>query len=127
MMNLAIFERMPRPGRDAGTWGYLANAFVLAPYRNQGIGALLLAALVADADDHGYVRVVLRPSERSIPFYQRAGFTPDGGFLIRHAPRPSACGYSSEAASARIRATIRSASSSPIGTKSSMVSPRSDE
>jgi GNAT superfamily N-acetyltransferase len=87
MMNLALFERMPRPGRDAGTWGYLANAFVLGPYRNQGIGARLLAALVAHADDHGYIRVVLRPSERAIPFYQRAGFTADGGFLIRYAPQ----------------------------------------
>ena len=46
MMNLAVFERMPRPGRDAGTWAYLANAFVLAPYRNQGIGGLLLSALL---------------------------------------------------------------------------------
>jgi GNAT superfamily N-acetyltransferase len=88
MMNLAIFERMPRAGRDAGTWGYLANAFVLAAYRNQGVGAGLLAALLAHADDHGYVRVVLRPSERSVPFYQRAGFTPDGGFMVRHPPRP---------------------------------------
>ena len=88
MMNLAIFERMPRPGHDdAGTWGYLANAFVLASYRNRGVGARLLAALLAHADDHGYLRVVLRPSERAIPFYQRAGFTADGGFLIRYAPR----------------------------------------
>jgi len=46
MMNLAIFERMPRPGRDAGTWAYLANAFVLRPHRNQGIGGLLLNALL---------------------------------------------------------------------------------
>ena len=88
MMNLAIFERMPRPGHDdAGTWGYLANAFVLASYRNRGVGARLLAALLAHADGHGYLRVVLRPSERAIPFYQRAGFTADGGFLIRYAPR----------------------------------------
>jgi len=84
MMNLVIFERMPRPGRDTGTWGYLANAFVLAPYRNQGIGAALLAALLTYADDHGYIRVVLRPSQRAIPFYQRAGFAADGGFLVRY-------------------------------------------
>ena len=87
MVNLAIFERMPRPGRDAGTWGYLANAFVLAPYRNRGIGARLLSALVAHADVHSYVRVVLRPSERSVLFYQRAGFTADGDFMVRHRPR----------------------------------------
>ena len=83
MMNLAVFERMPRPGRDAGTWGYLANAFVLEPYRNQGIGRLLLDALLAHAEAEGYVRVVLRPSERSMRFYRRAGFTADGGFLVR--------------------------------------------
>jgi GNAT superfamily N-acetyltransferase len=88
MMNLVIFERMPRPGRDSGIWGYLANAFVLAPCRNQGIGARLLAALLTHADAHDYIRVVLRPSERAIPFYQRAGFAADGGFLIRYAPRP---------------------------------------
>jgi GNAT superfamily N-acetyltransferase len=83
MMNLALFERMPHPGGDAGTWGYLSNAFVLQPHRNQGIGALLLNALVAHADDHGYLRIVLRPSQRAIPFYNRADFTPEGGFLVR--------------------------------------------
>ena len=84
MMNLVVFERMPRPGRDAGTWGYLANAFVLAAYRDQGIGSLLLGALAAYADEHDYVRIVLRPSERAISFYERLGFRPDGGFLTRH-------------------------------------------
>lgn len=74
MMNLAVFERMPRPGRDPGAWGYLGNAFVLAAYRDQGIGSQLMRALLAYADDHGYLRVVLSPSERSVPFYQRFGF-----------------------------------------------------
>lgn len=84
MMNLAVFERMPRPGRDAGTWGYLANAFVLAAYRNQGIGSLLLRALLAHADEHDYVRVVLRPSPRSVPFYRRFGFAADNELLVRY-------------------------------------------
>ena len=61
MMNLAVFSRMPQPGRDASSWGYLGNAFVLAAYRGQGIGSLLLRALLGYADDHDYVRVVLRP------------------------------------------------------------------
>ena len=72
---------------DAGTWGYLANAFVLAAYRDQGIGSLLLRALLGHADDHGYVRVVLRPSQRAIPFYERLGFRPDEGLLVRPAER----------------------------------------
>ena len=87
MMNLAVFERMPQPGRDAGTWGYLANSFVLAVHRNQGIGSLLLRALLAHADGHGYLRVVLSPSQRAVPFYQRAGFTFDAGLLVRRQQR----------------------------------------
>jgi GNAT superfamily N-acetyltransferase len=87
MMHLAVFDRMPQPGRDAGSWGYLANSFVLAACRNQGIGSLLLRALLAHADDHGYVRVVLHPAERAIPFYLRAGFTMDTGLLVRHGQR----------------------------------------
>lgn len=84
MMNLSVFDRMPQPGRDPGTWGYLANAFVLAAYRNQGIGSLLLRALLAYADERGYVRVVLSPSQRSVPFYQRFGFGADSGLMVRH-------------------------------------------
>jgi GNAT superfamily N-acetyltransferase len=83
MMNLVIFERMPRPGLETGTWGYLANAFVLAASRNQGIGGQILAAVIDYADQHQYVRIVLRPSERAVPFYRRSGFVPDGGFMVR--------------------------------------------
>src|SRR5450755_4064684 len=35
MMNLVLFERMPRPGPDPGQWGYLANAYVRPEYRNR--------------------------------------------------------------------------------------------
>jgi GNAT superfamily N-acetyltransferase len=73
-MNLAVFERMPRPGRAASRWGYLGNAFVLAAYRNQGVGRQLLDAALEYARQNGFARVVLSPSERAIPFYERAGF-----------------------------------------------------
>jgi GNAT superfamily N-acetyltransferase len=86
MMNLAVFDRMPSPGRDAGSWGYLGNAFVLAAFRDQGIGSRLLHALLRYADDRGYVRVVLSPSQRSVPFYGRFGFGPDSGLIVRRHP-----------------------------------------
>jgi GNAT superfamily N-acetyltransferase len=73
-MNLSVFERMPRPGRAPSRWGYLGNAFVLAAYRNQGIGRQLLDAVLGYASENRFARVVLSPSERSIPFYERAGF-----------------------------------------------------
>jgi GNAT superfamily N-acetyltransferase len=86
MVNLVAFDRMPGPGWDARSWGYLSNAFVLAAYRSQGIGSLLVGALLGYADDHGYARVVLHPSERSVPFYGRLGFSADDILLIRHRP-----------------------------------------
>ncbi|MDR2988352.1 MAG: GNAT family N-acetyltransferase [Nocardiopsaceae bacterium] len=86
MMNLAVFERMPRPGRAPSRWGYLGNAFVLAAHRNQGIGGQLLSALLGYADENGFVRVVLSPSARSVPFYERAGFGPADALMLRTPP-----------------------------------------
>jgi GNAT superfamily N-acetyltransferase len=86
MMNLAIFERMPRPGRAPSHWGYLGNAFVLAAYRSQGVGSQLISAVLSYADENGFARVVLSPSERSIPFYERAGFGPANGLMVRTPP-----------------------------------------
>jgi len=83
MTNLAIFERMPRPGRAPSRWGYLGNAFVLAAYRNRGIGGQLVSAVLAYADENGFARVVLSPTQRSIPFYQRAGFGPANALMLR--------------------------------------------
>ena len=42
---------------------------MLAAYRNEGIGGQLLRALLGYADEEGFVRVLLSPSERSVPFY----------------------------------------------------------
>jgi GNAT superfamily N-acetyltransferase len=76
MVNLAVFERMPRPGVASSRWGYLANAYVRPDLRDSGVGRLLVDALMAYARDAGLVRVVLSPSERSVRFYERTGFGP---------------------------------------------------
>jgi GNAT superfamily N-acetyltransferase len=82
MLNLSVFERMPRPGRPGSSWGYVGNVFVLAAHRNQGIGARLLDAALAHARRCGFARVVLSPSERAIPFYARAGFRPATSLMV---------------------------------------------
>jgi GNAT superfamily N-acetyltransferase len=81
-INLSVFERMPRPGRAPSRWGYLGNAFVLAPYRNQGIGRQILDEVLRYASENGFVRVVLGPTERSVPFYRRAGFRPADALML---------------------------------------------
>jgi GNAT superfamily N-acetyltransferase len=74
MATLFEYRRMPRPGRPDARWGYLGNMFVREEFRNRGIGSALLAAIVAAADERGYVRLVLSPSAPALPFYRRAGF-----------------------------------------------------
>ena len=76
MVNLAFFERMPRPDQAGSRWCYLGNAYVLPKHRDRGVGAALLAAAVDHARACDAMRLVLSPSERSAPFYRRAGFGP---------------------------------------------------
>ncbi len=49
------------------------------------LGRRLLDSAVSYADDHDFARVVLSPSERSIPFYERAGFIPASNLIVRPA------------------------------------------
>ena len=87
MMNLSVFERMPRPGHAPSRWGYLGNAFILAAYRDQGIGTQLLGAVLSYADENDFARIVLSPSDRSVAFYQRAGFGPADSLMLRTPPQ----------------------------------------
>lgn len=93
MATLLEYRRMPLPGRPDGAWGYLGNMFVLAGHRDRGVGGALLTTVLAAADARGYVRVVLSPSARSVPFYRRAGFLDagpaagDDRLLVRPAQR----------------------------------------
>jgi GNAT superfamily N-acetyltransferase len=82
MVNLTVFDRMPAPGRTPSQWGYLGNAFVLPAWRSRGIGTALLTALLDHARAERFTRIVLHPSERSLPFYQRAGFGPATSLLV---------------------------------------------
>lgn len=84
MVNLLVFTRMPRPGETRSSqWGYLANCYVRPEHRNGGLGARMLDALTSYADEQGFVRVVLSPSERSVPFYARGGFEPATSLMVR--------------------------------------------
>ena len=79
MATLYEFRRMPRPGRMDSRWGYLGNMFVRADCRNRGVGSALISAVIEAAEQRRYVRVVLSPTARSVPFYRRAGFVDADG------------------------------------------------
>jgi GNAT superfamily N-acetyltransferase len=86
MVSLAVFQRMPRPGRPSGRWGYLGNAYVRAEHRSSGVGTTLITALLDYADAHRLERVVLSPSQRSVPLYRRLGFGAADMLLARLLP-----------------------------------------
>lgn len=83
MVNVLVFTRMPKPGSDPSRWGYLANFYVRREQRNSGLGTAMLDALTEHADREGFVRIVLSPSDRSIPFYERGGFREAYDLMVR--------------------------------------------
>jgi GNAT superfamily N-acetyltransferase len=87
MLNLLVFTRMPRPGQERpNRWGYLANVFVRPEHRGGGLGSRLLATCTTYADEQAFARVVLSPSERSVPLYTRGGFEPATSLMVRPGP-----------------------------------------
>ena len=87
MLNMLVFTRMPKPGSARRPWsprrGYAANVFGLPDRRDAGLGRLLVDAVTSYADEQGFARLVLAPSERSVPLYPRAGFGPATSLMVR--------------------------------------------
>jgi GNAT superfamily N-acetyltransferase len=66
--------KVPKPSKLDDRFGYVTNVHARETYRNQGIGSELLKRLQAWALEQDMEFLVVWPSERSVPFYQRAGF-----------------------------------------------------
>jgi GNAT superfamily N-acetyltransferase len=76
MANGQVFSRMPAAGRAPARWLYAANVFVAEQHRRHGVGRLLMQELIDFARRRSMVRVVLAPSEESVPLYESLGFRP---------------------------------------------------
>jgi GNAT superfamily N-acetyltransferase len=74
VMSVAIVRKIPRPGNLHGRWGYLANSYALPEVRNAGVGSQLLAAITTWAIGESLELLVVWPSDKAYPFYERAGF-----------------------------------------------------
>ncbi|MCK6374852.1 MAG: GNAT family N-acetyltransferase [Zoogloea sp.] len=58
--------------------GHIGRMAVLAGWRGRGVGALLLQALIDEAQRRGMTRVVLNAQTHALGFYARFGFVPEG-------------------------------------------------
>ena len=74
VMSIRKVKKVPKLGALDRYWGYLTNCYVLPDYRNQGIGTELLSAVTNWAKEEQLELLIVWPSDRSCPFYDRAGF-----------------------------------------------------
>lgn len=81
-MWLQTVHRVPVPGKRAGPIGHLTNVYVAPEHRNSGLGGQMLD--VTDwCRSKGYSVLIVWPTERSRPFYGRAGFArPDEPLVL---------------------------------------------
>jgi GNAT superfamily N-acetyltransferase len=72
---LAVFDRIPQPRDVERLAGNVQSVFVLEAFRNHGIGGALVEAVIAHARARGAGYLIVHPSQRAYPLYERLGFT----------------------------------------------------
>lgn len=65
---------MSDPYSDNTPVGYVTNFYVTPSQRNKGAGSVLLEALKQHSRSVGFDTLIVWPSERSSPLWQRSGF-----------------------------------------------------
>ena len=80
-MAVRVQEGVPRPATSRDRWGWLTDCYTIPEERSKGHGAGLLAAIRSWAVEEGLELLLVSPSDRSVPFYGRAGFVPAGEWL----------------------------------------------
>ena len=73
-----LVEKVPNPVVEPESLGYVSSLYVRPRYRGRGVGDALLRNALEFCRGHGVDTVVLWPSPRSIPLYQRHGFRRQG-------------------------------------------------
>jgi GNAT superfamily N-acetyltransferase len=66
--------KVPKPNRLKDADGYVTNVYTRPVYRGQGIGSELLRYVTAWAKEQDLGTLFVWPSERSVSYYERAGF-----------------------------------------------------
>jgi GNAT superfamily N-acetyltransferase len=73
---IQLVPKVPAPSVESEAFGYVTNAYVEPGLRDGGLGRALLEAATEWAMQRPVEFLVTWPSDRSRPFYDRAGFRP---------------------------------------------------
>ncbi|MET9019557.1 GNAT family N-acetyltransferase [Actinopolymorpha sp. NPDC004070] len=79
---LALAGRVPVPGDLDRRTGDIQSVFVLPDYRGQGIGSMVVRALVDHGRERGCSRVTVHSGTRAVPVYERVGFQHDQHLMV---------------------------------------------
>jgi len=81
---LQLIEKIPNPTPEAERLAYITNFFVNESLRGRGLGSRILDEALDFCRRENVHSVVLWPTERSRPLYQRYGFNvPQGLFELK--------------------------------------------
>ena len=72
---LHVAERVPGNESMDRWYGDVQSVMVREEYRNRGIGAALMAAILAEARSRGLLHVTVHSGRRAVDFYLRNGFS----------------------------------------------------
>jgi GNAT superfamily N-acetyltransferase len=90
---LQIVEKVPNPVVEPERLGYITSLYVVPSRRNAAVGGALLDRALEDCRREGLDTVVLWPSSRSRPLYQRRGFVEKGDVMeLPLVPHPGRSG-----------------------------------
>ena len=70
-----VIHKIPMPHRMNASWGRVATVRTIPAYRNQGVGSALMEHVKTWSRALDLQELIVYPSEQSISFYERAGFT----------------------------------------------------
>lgn len=68
-------RKIPKPKRSWDEIGYVTNVYTKPQYRGKGIGKHLMEKVKEWAVECDLELLIVWPSERAVPFYEREGFS----------------------------------------------------
>ena len=80
-MFVYLIPKLPKPNGNAKYIAYLTNVYTKAEYRNKGIGTQILNYIQNDLIDKKCELLFAWPSDNSVAWYERNGFSGDNEIL----------------------------------------------
>jgi GNAT superfamily N-acetyltransferase len=85
---LLVAERVPGNGSLERRYGDVQSVMVREEHRNRGVGAALMAAILAEARTRELLHVTVHSGRRAVDFYLRNGFDHHRQLLLWEPPSP---------------------------------------